>query len=318
MKIVALDGQTLNPGDNSWDPIASLGHLVVHSRSSTSQIPARMAGADIVITNKATLSAETIAAVPTLRFIAVTATGYNMVDTAAAKARNILVSNVPEYGTQSVAQFTIALLLELAHHIGLHNRAVHEGEWTKCRDFAFWKTPQIELAGLTLGIVGFGRIGRAVGEIAHALGMRIIATGQGKSPPTYSPFEFVDLQTLFQQSDAVTLHCPLATTNAQMVNADLLSKMKPSAFLINTARGGLINEPDLAQALKSNQIAGAAVDVVSTEPIPAAHPLLNIPNCIITPHMAWGSVAARKRLMHSTAKNIAAFQANSPINVVNP
>jgi glycerate dehydrogenase len=318
MRIVVLDGYTLNPGDNPWDPIRPLGELVVHDHTAESDVVARAAGAEIVLTNKTPISAAAIEALPQLRFISVLATGYNIVDTAAAAKRGIAVSNVPIYGTDSVAQFVMALLLEMVQHVGLHDSAVKAGEWTRGRDFCFWKTPLIELAGKTMGIVGFGRIGRRVGELAAAFGMKVIAnTPHPKNPPAYAGFDWKSIDEIFAQSDFISLHCPLTADNREFVNAALLSKMKKSAMLINTARGLLINEADLAAALNSGQLAGAAVDVVSAEPIKAENPLLNAKNLIITPHIAWATHAARQRIMQMTADNIRAFQNGKPVNVVN-
>ena len=317
-RIVALDGFTLHHGDVPWDPVARLGELVLHDRTPADQIVARSADANILITNKAPLTAETIGKLPKLKFIAVTATGYNIVATDAAAARGIPVSNVPEYGTDTVAQFTFALLLELCHRLGWHSQTVHDGDWSRSSDWCYWLTPQMELAGRTMGIVGFGRIGRRVGELAHAFGMRVLAAApRPVNPPSYQPFAWASLEALFEQSNVVTLHVPQTPKTTGMVDASLLSRMKPGALLINAARGALVNEADLAYALNAGHIAGAAVDVVSVEPIRPDNPLLNAKNCIITPHMAWGSVDARRRIMRTTADNIAAFLAAKPINVVN-
>lgn len=307
MKIVVLDGHTLNPGDNSWDAVASLGELEIYDYTPADKVVERSLDADIVITNKAVFSAEVLGTLPKLKFIAVTATGYNVVDIAAARARGIPVSNVPEYSTNSVAQFTFALILELAHHIGHHSDAVHAGEWSKKQDFCFWDTPQVELAGKTLAIIGYGKIGKRVGEIAEVLGMKILTAGR----------DMAKVREVVAQADVVTLHCPLTAENAGIINRELLSLMKPGAFLINAARGGLVVERDLADALNVGTIAGAAVDVVSFEPIKPDNPLLKAKNCIITPHIAWASLAARQRLMQATADNIRAFQAGKPINVIN-
>ena len=308
MKIVILDGHTLNPGDNTWDAVAALGELTTYDYTPVEQVVGRSLNADIVITNKAVLSAEAIGQLPTLKFITVTATGYNVVDIAAARARGIPVSNVPEYGTDSVAQFVTALILELAHRVGHHSDTVHAGKWSKQQDFCFWDTPQIELAGKTLAIIGYGKIGHRVGEIAGALGMRILTAGR----------EIEKVREVVAQADVVTFHCPLTDANKGIVNRELPSLMKPTAFLINAARGGLVAEQDLADALNAGVIAGAAVDVVSVEPIQSDNPLLKAKNCIITPHIAWASLAARQRLMQSTAENIRAFQEGKPINVINP
>ncbi len=318
MRIVILDGYTLNPGDNPWDPIAKLGQLTVHDFTTEDQILSRAAGHDIVITNKTPLSADTIAKLPDLKMIAVLATGYNVVDIEAAGKRGIPVCNVPIYGTDSVAQFVFAHLLELCHHVALHDAAVKAGEWTRGRDFCFWKTPLIELAGKTMGIVGFGRIGRRVGEIAHAFGMKVLAHDVYEgNPPSYQPFAFRSVEQLFAESDVVTLHCNLTPQNREMVNASLLSKMKRSAFLINTSRGQLVNEQELADALNRGQIAAAGLDVVMSEPIRPDNPLLKAKNVQITPHIAWAALEPRQRIMQTSAENIAAFQNGAPIHVVN-
>ena len=317
MKIVVLDGFTLNPGDNPWEPVARLGDLSVHDRTDDDDIVTRALGAEILLTNKTPLSAETLAQLPELAFISVLATGYNVVDVAAARTKNVPVSNVPVYGTDSVAQHVFALLLELCHHVGLHDRLVHEGDWTNNVDFCFWRTPLVELAGRTMGIVGFGRIGRRVGELARAFGMNVLVTDsvRGEDPPY--PVTWVESAQLFADADVVSLHCPLTGENTGMVDTALLASMKPSAFLINTARGPLVSERDLADALNAGRIAGAAVDVVSAEPIRSDNPLLSAANCIITPHIAWATLSARKRLMETTARNVAAFLSGEPVNVVN-
>ena len=318
MRIVVLDGHTLNPGDNPWDDIAELGELTVYDRTPADAILERARGAEVVVTNKTPLSAATLAALPKLRFIAVLATGYNVVDVAAARERGIPVSNVPEYSTNAVAQFTFALLLELCHHVGAHDASVKSGEWSASTDFCYWTAPLVELEGRTMGVVGFGRIGRRVGELAHAFGMNVLACDVVRSdPPEYERFAWRKLADLAAESDVVTLHCPQTPENTGMVNAELLGMMKPDAFLLNAARGGLVVEADLAAALNAGRIAGAAVDVVGTEPIPERSPLLTARNCLITPHIAWAALAARRRLMRTTAENIAAFLAGSPVNVVN-
>jgi len=318
MKIVVLDGYTLNPGDNPWDALARCGELTIHDRTPPDQVVARAAEAEIVLTNKTVLSAETIAALPRLRFIAVLATGYNVVDVAAARARGIPVSNVPEYGESSVAQHTIALLLELCHRVGDHSRAVAAGEWTRSPDFSFWLASPIELAGLTMGIVGLGRIGRRVAAIADALGMRVIAHSRSRRDPLrYPGFAWRTIPQLFAEADVISLHCPLTADNAQFVDAGLLARVQPSALLLNTARGGLIDEAALAAALANGTLAGAGIDVLSREPRAADNPLSGAPNCIITPHIAWASLAARRTLMAETVRNVEAFLAGAPINVVN-
>ncbi len=318
MKMVCLDGFTLNPGDNPWDEVAALGDLTVYDRTSPDEIIKRATGADILLTNKTPITADTLAALPDVKFIAVLATGFNIVDTATARERGIPVSNVPIYGTDTVAQFAMALLLDHCHKIAHHSDRVFDGEWKRREDFCFWDSTLIELAGLTMGIVGFGRIGRRLGELAHAFGMKVIAADvfQG-STPDYSPFAWREIEEVFAEADVVSLHCPQTADNVGFVNAALLQRMKSSAFLINTSRGPLINEADLADALNRDVIAGAAVDVVSKEPIAADNPLLQAKNLRITPHMAWGTVAARKRLMATTAENVAAFIKGEPVNVVN-
>jgi glycerate dehydrogenase len=321
VEIVVLDGYTLNPGDNPWDEVARLGALTVHDRTSVEQIAARARGAEIVLTNKTPLSAATLAELPRLRLIRVLATGHDIVDVAAAAERGIVVSNVPEYGTDSVAQHVFALLLELCHQVARHDAAVREGEWCRSPDFSFWKSAPIELAGLVMGIVGFGRIGRRVAELAGAFGMEVIVSSHaGRSAPgapAGSGVQRVGLDELVARADVVTLHCPLTDDNAKFVGRELLARMKPGAYLINTARGGLVDEEALAEALRAGRIAGAAVDVVSAEPMRPGNPLLGAPNCIITPHMAWASLAARRRLMSATAANVRAFLAGRPQNVVN-
>jgi glycerate dehydrogenase len=318
MRIVVLDGFTLNPGDCPWDPIGRLGELTVHDRTAPGDIVSRAGGAEILLTNKTPLSAETISRLPALRFISVLATGYNIVDAAAARRRGIPVSNVPVYGTDSVAQFAFALLLELCHRAGRHGDLVRQGEWARRGDFSFWDSPLVELSGLRMGIVGFGRIGRRVGELAHAFGMGVLAFDpRPEAPPGYEPFAFASLEEVFARADVVSLHCPLTEGNREMVGARLLGLLAPHAYLINTARGNLVREADLARALAEGRIAGAAVDVVSTEPIRPDNPLLSAPNCLITPHIAWATGAARRRLMEATARNIEAYLRGCPINLVN-
>lgn len=319
VRIVVLDGYTLNPGDNPWTELANLGELVVHERSAPAEVVERARGAQIVITNKTVLDSRTIADLPDLRFVAVLATGYNIVDTIAAARRGIAVSNVPEYGTDSVAQHTFALLFELANQVGSHHRAVQEGAWQASPDFCFWHGRLVELRGLTFGIVGFGRIGRRVGEIAHAFGMNVLATRSTSRPdvPDYAPFSWSGIEGIFSRADVVSLHCPMTGFNERFVDAELLRGMKRNAFLINTARGGLIDEEALAEALRSGRLAGAALDVISSEPMLPGHALMNVPNCVLTPHLAWATLAARKRMMATTVENVRAFLAGSPIHVVN-
>jgi glycerate dehydrogenase len=309
VRIVVLDGYTLNPGDNPWDPLARLGALTVFDRTPPDLVVERGQGAEILLTNKTRLDAASLAELPDLRFIAVVATGYDVVDVAAARARGVAVSNVPEYGTESVAQHTFALLLELSNHVADHAAAVSAGRWTRSPDFCFWTSAPIELAGLTMGVVGLGRIGRRVAEIASAFGMRVMSASA-------RPAQRSALEQLFARADVVSLHCPLTPQTASLVDGDLLRRMKPTAFLLNTARGGLVDEVALREALESGRLAGAGFDVSSSEPISAASPLLGAPNLVLTPHVAWASLAARRRLMEATARNVAAFLAGAPINLV--
>ena len=315
MKIVVLDGYTANPGDLSWEPIAAIGDLTVHDRTADADVVPRARGAEIVLTNKTVLSRDVIAALPGLRCICVLATGYNVVDVAAAKERGVAVCNVPEYSTPNVAQAVFALLLELTNRTGHHDRTVHEGRWAACNDFCYWDGDLVELAGLTLGIVGHGRIGAAVARIGAAFGMRILAhrrSGTGK----VEGGELATLERVFRESDVVSLHCPLTPDTKELVNAARLATMKRTALLINTARGGLVNEADLAAALDAGTIAGAGIDVLTVEPPPASNPLLTAKNCVITPHIAWATRNARRRLIEATAGNVKAFVAGQPRNVV--
>lgn len=314
MKIVVLDGYTLNPGDLSWDQIAELGELTIYDRTDEPDIIKRIEGAEIVITNKTPLKREVIEQADALKYISVLATGYDIIDLDAARERNIPVSNVPGYGTESVAQFTIALLLELASSVGIHNQAVKDGAWENSPDFCFWQQPIIELAGKTMGIIGYGRIGQATGRIAKALGMNVIA---------YNPhrisgldIEYVELAELYARSDVITLHCALTKDNIKMINKKTISKMTKHPIIINNARGMLINEQDLADALKGGQISGAGLDVVSKEPVARDNPLLTAPNCIITPHISWASHEARRRIMNVTYENINGFLTGVIINNV--
>jgi glycerate dehydrogenase len=318
MRIVVLDGHTMNPGDNPWDEIAALGELTVYERTPRGQLLERAGTAEVIITNKVPVTAEDFDRLPNLKMIAVTATGYNVVDVAAARARGIPVCNVPVYATAGVAQFTFALLLELCHHVGAHDDSVKQGTWTACPDFCYWEAPRIELADRVFGVVGYGRIGRKVARIAMALDMKVIACDQERAPGSAEgEVRFVDMRTLFSEADVVSLHCPQTPETTGLVNTERLKLMRRHAFLINTARGDLVVERDLADALNNGRIAGAAVDVVAVEPIRADNPLLTARNIIITPHMAWAGQAARKRLMAITAENIRAFQRGKPINVVN-
>ena len=315
-RLVVLDAYTFNPGDNPWSPVEQHGTLVSFERTPPEQVVARAAGADVVLTNKTPLDAETLNALDGLRGVCVLATGVNVVDLAAASALGLPVCNIPAYSTASTAQHTIALLLELTNHVGLHDRAVHEGKWVTALDFSFTLAPLSELDGLLLGIVGFGAIGRRVAEIARALGMRVQAAGLARAgdPPWLTR---LPLDELFASSDVVTLHCPLSDASHGLVNAARLRLMRPSALLINTGRGQLVNEADLAQALEQGVIAGAALDVLSQEPPSADNPLLGARHCVITPHNAWLSLAGGRRAMHITAENVAGILRGAPQNVVN-
>jgi len=313
-KTVVLDGYTLNPGDLSWENIASLGQIKLYDRTPVEQIVERCKEADIVLTNKVPFTEATLAQLPRLKMIAVTATGYNIIDIETARAKNIIVCNVPAYGTASVAQHTFALLLELTNRVGQHARSVSEGKWLRSEDWCFTEGPIIELEGKTIGIVGYGNIGQRVGLIAQAFGMKVIYYSPMIKP--WTPDEPADLPTLFSTSDVVTLHCPLTPANHEFVNKDLLQGMKPSAFLINTARGQLIQEQDLADALNEGRLAGAALDVLSKEPPSADNPLLTARNCLLTPHNAWISREARTRILEITTANIRAFLDGQPVNRV--
>ena len=317
MKIVILDGHAVNPGDLSWDRFQTFGNVTVYEYTEEGQILDRIGDAEIVMTNKTPLTADTFARCPNIRLVCVLATGYNVVDCEAARQRGIPVCNVPDYGTAAVAQFTFALLLELCHRVGHHDKAVHNGDWTRSPYFCFWDTPQMELAGKTLGIIGLGRIGRAVGRIAKAMGMEVIAFNRSRHPEGAEIAEYVDLDTLLGRADILSLHCPLTPENAGLINAGTIAKMKDGVILLNTARGGLLNEQDVANALSRGKIGSAAVDVVSYEPIAADNPLLAAPNCIITPHMAWAPIEARQRILDCTAASIQGFLKGAPVNTVN-
>ena len=320
MKIVNLDCHGLNPGDLSWEPISSLGELILHDyvAPTEDEVIARIGDADIVIGNKTPITRRILESCPSVKLVCVLATGYNVVDTAAAKELGIPVCNVPAYGTQMVAQFAIGLLLELCHHAWLHSESVHAGDWAKCPDFCYWKMPIIELAGKTMGIIGFGRIGTAVGRIAKALGMTVLATGSRPTDEGRTIAEYVDLDTLLARSDVISLHCPLLPATAGIINAATIAKMKDGVLLINNSRGGCLDEEAVAQALASGKIAGAALDVVSQEPIVGTNPLLSAPNCLITPHISWAATACRQRVIDITADNIRAFLEGNARNVVNP
>ncbi len=311
MKIVILDGYVENPGDLSWEALAQLGELTVYDRTAPGEVIERIGDAPMVITNKTVITEEIFAACPQVKYVGVLATGFNVVDIAAAKKRGIIVTNVPAYSTQAVAQFTMALLLEICHHVGRHSDAVHAGKWSACKDFAFWDYPLIELMGKTIGIVGYGRIGQATAKAAQALGMKVLAYSRhGQGEP------YVPLDELYARSDIVSLHCPLTAQNAGMINRETIAKMKDGVILLNTARGGLVNETDLREALLSGKVYAAAADVVTTEPIPASSPLLGLDNMIITPHIAWACYETRQRLMDIAVDNVRMFLAGTPTNNV--
>jgi glycerate dehydrogenase len=318
VKIVVLDGRTLAPNREAWAGLDRFGEVVLHDVSTAEEVPARAAGATVLVTNKAPIHDDVIGATPELQFITVLATGFDCVNLAAARRRGIPVSNVPEYGTFSVAQYVFALLLELCHHVTLHADAVRAGEWTQQPDFSLRKTPLYELAGKMMGIAGYGRIGRRVGELARAFGMQALAYDPAPRPAAADdPVAWCELDELFARADVISLHCPLTDQTAGLVNRERLRLAKPSAFLINTARGGLVVEEHLAEALNAGRLAGAAVDVVSQEPIRPDNPLLGAKNCLITPHIAWATEEARRRLMEITVANVSSFLAGQPINVVN-
>lgn len=317
MKIVVLDGRTLNDDPKAWAGLAPFGEVAYHDVTDPDEVLERASGAEVLIVNKCEIRRDLIASLPDLRFIAVTATGFDCVDVDAARERGIVVSNVRGYSTDSVAQVTFALLLELTLHVGLHSDAVFAGEWAAQPDFSIRKTPLIELAGKTIGIVGLGQIGRRVAGIAQAFGMNVVAhRPSGKPADPNDPIPALTLEEVLERADVVSLHCPLTPTTQGLVNRDRLKRAKPSAFLINTGRGALVVEQDLADALNEGVIAGAAVDVVTREPIDPDNPLLKARNCIITPHIAWATAEARERLMAATVENVAAFAAGKPINVV--
>ena len=321
MKLVVLDGYTENPGDLSWKGLEALGELTVYDRTSYTESPLiaqRIGDAEIVIMNKTPISRATIDACPNIRLIAVLATGYNVVDYQHAREKGIPVVNVPTYGTASVSQFSIALLLEICHHIGHHSASVHNGDWAANPDWCYWDYPLIELAGKTIGIIGFGRIGQAEGRIAKAMGMRVLAYDIYPNDSGHAVGESVHLDTLLAQSDVVSLHCNLTPENTGLINKETIAKMKGGAILLNNARGQLIVEQDVADALNSGKLAAAGLDVVYTEPIRPDNPLLTAKNCILTPHISWAPKESRQRIMEITAENIRAFLNGTPQNVVNP
>jgi len=316
MKIVILDGYTLNPGDISWADFETLGDFTTYDRTSPDKIIERSENAEIILTNKTIINKKTIKKLPKLKYIGVLATGYNIVDVIAAKEKNIVVTNIPSYGTSSVAQMVFALLLELTQNVGHHSNSVKSGDWSRSEDWCYWEKPLIELDDLTMGIIGFGRIGKATAEIARAFGMKVIANDTANTNSNSDWVKFVDKETIFSESDVISLHCPLTSDNKHFVNSVKINLMKRSAFLINTSRGLLVNEEDLAHALNAEKIAGAGLDVLSVEPPADTNPLLTAKNCIITPHIAWATIAARQRLMDIAVRNLKSYLNGKPVNVI--
>ena len=316
LTIVVLDGHTLNPGDLSWDRLEGLGQTTIYDQSSPNQVQERAKDAEIAITNKSLLPGNVISALPKLQYIGVLATGYNVVDLDSAKERGIPVTNIPTYGTRSVAQMVFAHVLNFTQHVAHHAGTVCDGRWASCPEFCYWDHPMVELDGLTMGIVGYGRIGRATGQLASAFGMEVLAY-DAYPVEEPAPARMVDLETVFCESDFVSLHCPLTAENENLVNTKKLASMKPTAYLINTARGPLVDEAALVNALTTGQIAGAGLDVLTVEPPAADHPLYKVENCVITPHIAWATRAARARLLNTAVDNLEAFLAGNPQNVVN-
>ncbi len=317
MKIVVLDGYTLNPGDLSWDGLRSIGECEIHDRTAAKEVVTRATGADAILTNKTPVTRESVAELPQLKYIGVLATGHNIVDSKAAAERGIPVTNVPTYGTRSVAQMTMALLLELTQHAGHHSQTTRDGRWNRSPDFCYWDFPLIELDGMTLGIIGLGRIGATVAGLAQAFGMKVLAHVRHAPNPAPHGISFVDLETLFRSSDVLSLHCPLTDQTREIVNAERLGWMKPTSFIVNTSRGPLIHEAALAEALNSGRIAGAALDVLAVEPPNNSNPLLSAKNCILTPHIAWATRSARARLMETAVANLRAFADGKIQNRVN-
>jgi glycerate dehydrogenase len=317
MKIVVLDGHTLNPGDLTWNGIGALGELVVYDRTqnTTESIVQAIDDAAIVFTNKTPLSAEVLRRTPALKYIGVLATGYNVVDLSSAREQGIVVTNIPSYGTVAVAQFTMGMILQLCHRIGEHSTAVHSGAWSLCPDFCFWDFPLIELAGKSIGLVGYGKIGRKMAQIAKAFGMNVMVHSRTK-PSKQDIGEYVSFEKLLQKSDIISLHCPLTNETKDLINKETIQKMKTGVLLVNTARGALVVEEDLKEALQSGKISGAALDVVSVEPMQKDNPLWGAANCIITPHIAWATKEARMRLMTAATENLKAYLNGKPVNVV--
>lgn len=319
MNLIVLDGYTLNPGDLSWQRLEQCGNLTVYGRTALPDIVERARGGDAVFTNKVPLDGATLMQLPQLKYIGVLATGYNIVDVETAKRQGITVTNVPGYGTPSVVQLTFALLLELCQRVQRHSDRVSEGKWSRSPDFCFWDYPLVELSGKTLGIIGFGDIGQRVADVASAFGMKVLGYSRTRTDQSHRRyFRWAALDELLEQSDVVSIHCPLTPETKGLINRDTLSRMKESAFLLNTSRGPIIVEEDLAEALAQKRLAGAGLDVLSTEPPPVGHPLFGLENCLITPHIAWATHGARGRLMDQVVVNLEAFLQGKPVNVVNP
>ena len=317
MKIVVLDGHTLNPGDLTWAGLEALGEVTVYGRSTADQVAERAQGAEILLVNKAQIGREILDQLPTLRYITVLATGYDIVDVAAAREKGIPVANIPTYGTASVAQMTFAHLLNLTQHVAEHAQTVRDGDWTRSPDWCYWNFPLVELEGLTMGVLGFGRIGQNVGRVAQSFGMKVLAYDAYIKEAPLPGAQMVDMDTVFRQSDVISLHLPLTPETQGMVNAARLAQMKPTAFIINTSRGAVINNADLAEALNAGVIAGAGLDVLEVEPPAADNPLLTAKNCYITPHISWATQSARARLMQIAVDNVRTFLEGKPINVIN-
>lgn len=318
MKIVVLDGYTLNPGDLTWDGLHSLGDVQVYDRTPAEKVLERAGGAEILFINKTLMGQEVLNQLPSLKYIGVLATGYNVIDTEAAKSKGIIVTNIPGYGTASVVQMTFALLLELCQHVQRHSDSVMEGRWAASADWCYWDFPLVELAGKTIGIIGFGRIGRMVGDVATAFGMQIIGSARNRTDQSQrTNFRWAEIPELLAASDVVSIHCPLYPETKGLINKESLQRMKRHAFLLNTSRGPIIVDEDLADALNNGVIAGAGIDVLSAEPPPKDNPLFKAKNCIITPHIAWATKEARGRLMDMAVQNLSAFISGKPVNVVN-
>ena len=318
MKIVVLDGNCVNPGDITWEPVEKLGDIKVYPRTAPDKVVERIGDADIILTNKVLITEEILVACPHLKYIGVLATGYNIIDLEAAKKRNIPVTNIPGYSSQAVSQFVFALLMEACCHVYEHSQSVHNGDWITSEDFCYWKFPQIELWNKTLGIFGYGSIGVSVATVAKALGMKVICfTRTPAKIPVNSGIQAVSLEQLWKESDVISLHAPLTRETENLINKDSIAKMKEGVIIINTARGPLVNEKDMAEALKDGKVGCFCGDVISKEPMAQDNPLLHAPNCILTPHIAWATREARMRLMNGAADNIRAFLNGKPLNVVN-